>query len=436
MKKYFLNLTWMLGDRVLMLVYQLFIFAAIKRIYGLDTLGAWSTINNLSQLLMSIFMLGIDLIVIKKIIENKDSAGKEIGSAIVVQIIGAMIYATIFYLIIIFYYSNLERVMLYFWVFVVANFFSIFAKSIFWHYNALLESKYRATTIITSILISFGIMIVITKYNPELIFYSYAIYYVIQFSFSLLIYFIFFKQRSKWKFSSSSSLAYLKVGSKLMISTLSVAIFVQADTLMLEKLSGIKEVGIFSAALRVSSIWFFAAGVIASAFFPKIVAIKDKQDDSLFLLRWMTGCVLILSIFSAIFINLFGGKILELLYGGDMTESSRVLSIHIWSGVFIFMGAFSSKWLYAHNEINLEIYKTLIAAVFNVIANFIVIPSYGAVGASFVSLVSYFLANILFFAFVKRTRPVLFSQLSSFRYLLSLKKFIKDCRRARCLFQS
>lgn len=436
MKKYLLNLLWMLADRILMLIFQLYVFAAIKRLYDLDTLGAWSTVNNLSQLLISVFMLGIDLIVIKKIVEKKNDVGKEIGSAILVQILGAGVYAILFYCIIIYQYLHIERVMLFYWVFVISNFFSIFAKSIFWHYSATLESKFRAITIISSVAISFSIMFLITKKFPELIFYSFAIYYIIQFFLSVLIYFIFFKQSSFWKFSIESSKDYLKVGSKLIISTLSVAIFVQADTLMLEKLAGISEVGVFSAAVRVSSIWFVAAGIIASAFFPKIVALKDNSQDSLFLLKWMTGCVLLISISAAIFVSLFGVYILNFLYGDGMSASAHVLSIHIWSGIFIFMGAFSSKWLYAHNEINLEIYKTVIAAIFNIVANIFIIPIHGAVGASYVSLISYLIANVLFFGFVKRTRPIILFQLKSFGYIFSFKSFFADYRRARCLFQS
>ncbi len=436
MKKYILNLLWMLGDRVSMLVFQLYVFSSIKRLYDLNTLGSWSTINNLSQILMSVFMLGIDIVVIKRIVENNDGAGKEIGSAFFIQIIGMVVYSLIFFFIVITFYNNIERGVLFYLVFVLSNFFSIFAKTIFWHYSALVESKYRAVTIISSILISFSITYTLVQFKTESIFYALAIYYFIQCIIAIAIYFIFFKKKVAWAFERSTSLMYFKIGSKLIISTLSVAIFVQADTLLLEKLVGVDEVGIFNAALRISTIWFFVAGIIANAFFPKIVGIKNDPASSMLMLRWMTGVVLFLTVFASIVVMIFGQYMITFLYGSDMRAAYHVLSIHIWSSVFVFMGAFSSKWLYANNEINLDIAKTFIAALFNVIVNWFVIPKYGAIGASYVSLLSYFIANLLFFVFVTRTHKILISQLYSFKYFIFPSLFIKDFKRVKCLFQS
>ncbi|HIB6695978.1 TPA: hypothetical protein ACWXKB_005554, partial [Escherichia coli] len=81
MKKYLSNLLWLLSDRVFMLVFQLSLFASIKRIYGLDILGSWATIMNISQILLSLFLFGIDIVVVKRIVENPSSTGTEIGCA-------------------------------------------------------------------------------------------------------------------------------------------------------------------------------------------------------------------------------------------------------------------------------------------------------------------------------------------------------------------
>lgn len=436
MKKYLFNLIWMLADRFLMLVFQLYIFVSIKRLYDLEILGGWSTINNLSQLLMSLFMLGIDVVVVKRIVETKERAGVEIGSAITIQFFGAIAYSIFFWLIIRAFYQDIAHVNTYFIVFVVANFFSIFSKTIFWHYSALVESKFRAITIMLSMVFGFGFTFLANLQWPELIFFSFAFYYFVQFLVAVAIYFFYFDRRVLWRYDKTITKSYLVVGSKLIISTLSVAIFVQVDSLMLEKFSGVEEVGVFNAALKISTIWFFMAGVIASAFFPKIIHLKSRKSDCLFLLQWMITLVIYLTLFASIFITIFGGYILQVLYGEPMVASAKVLSIHIWSSLFVFMGAFSSKWLYANDEINLDIYKTVVAAVFNVALNLLVIPAYGAVGASVVSLASYFIANFLFFLFIKRVRSIFVLQCQALLAVFNPLGVFRDYRKIKCLFQS
>jgi O-antigen/teichoic acid export membrane protein len=118
-----------------------------------------------------------------------------------------------------------------------------------------------------------------------------------------------------------------------------------------------------------------------------------------------------------------------------MDQAIVVLSIHIWSSIFVFMGAFSSKWLFANNEINIEVTKTVIAALFNVIANYFFIPYYGAIGASIVSMFAYFIANILVLALLKKTRIIILEQIKSFVYVIHPLKYYRDCRKAICLFR-
>lgn len=435
MKKYILNLIWMLSDRVLMLAFQLYVFSSIKRNFGTEVLGGWATINNLSQILISLFMLGIDIVVIKRIVEDKSAAGKEMGSAITIQVAGAIFYSVILLFIIKLFYNNIQFVWLYYSVFVIANLLSIFAKSIFWHYSALLEARLRAITIITSIILSFATVVLINQYKPQVIFLSFAVYYFLQLIISMFIYYFVFSEKARWSISRECINVYLRSGSKLIISTLSVAIFVQADTLMLEKLSGLHEVGIFNAALRISTIWFFVAGIVSTAFFPKIVDAKKNSSESLFLMKWMTGSLLIATLIISVLVTIFGKYIVWFLYGKDMDQAIIVLSIHIWSSIFVFMGAFSSKWLFANNEINIEVTKTVIAALFNVIANYFFIPYYGAIGASIVSMFAYFIANILVLALLKKTRIIILEQLKSFVYVIHPLKYYRDCRKAICLFR-
>lgn len=425
----------MLSDRVLLLVFQLTLFASIKRVYGLESLGQWATLSNIAQLLLSFFLLGIDVVVVKRIIDHPQDASKEIGSTLLIQSIGIFIFSIVMYGIVEAYYSYISNAYILLLIIIISNAFSLFAKVIFLHYSALVESRYRAFTIIMSAAISY-IFLWVCIMNEWYIYYSLAFYYIVQSCIALFIYAFLFKQAVKWRADKKVIKYYLSIGSKLLVSTVSVSLFAQCDVILIEKISGATDAGAYSAALRISAIWFMCAGIIANAFFPKIVQLSHKHNAGSFeFLEWMCGVIVIISCLVALLTSIFAPYIMSIIYGEGMLLSAQILIIHIWTGIFIFLGAFSSKWLYATNQIKFDIYKTLFAAVINVFFNLLIIPSSGAKGAAFVSLFTYFIANFLFFFFVKELRSMFMLQLKSFAYILKPAKLFSDYKKVKCLFQ-
>ncbi len=85
--------------------------------------------------------------------------------------------------------------------------------------------------------------------------------------------------------------------------------------------------------------------------------------------------------------------LIELLFGGDFLESSSVLRVHIWAAIAVFLGVASSQYLTNEGLQKLSLYRTLIGLVINILLNLLLIPAYGAVGASIATLISYFFAT-------------------------------------------
>jgi O-antigen/teichoic acid export membrane protein len=105
--------------------------------------------------------------------------------------------------------------------------------------------------------------------------------------------------------------------------------------------------------------------------------------------------------------------IIHLLYGEAYTQAVNVLIIHIWTGVFVFLGVASGKWFTAENLQMLAFWRTFYGMVFNVIFNLFMIPKYGIQGAAIATLLSYFIAGLLFDFFNNTTKPVFFMKLNT-----------------------
>ena len=98
--------------------------------------------------------------------------------------------------------------------------------------------------------------------------------------------------------------------------------------------------------------------------------------------------------------------VVEFLYGKEYLGSSSVLIIHIWTGVFVFLGVASSKYLLAENFIRKTFYRTFIGALLNIILNYYLIRIIGIQGAAISTLVSQFFVAYLYDYFDKDLRNI------------------------------
>jgi O-antigen/teichoic acid export membrane protein len=102
--------------------------------------------------------------------------------------------------------------------------------------------------------------------------------------------------------------------------------------------------------------------------------------------------------------------------------ASTVLSIHIWAGVFVFLGVASSNYLIAENLTKITFYRTLAGVTVNIFLNLILVPFYGIMGAAFATLVSQFVSAFFSNLFFKKSRIIFIMFLKSLNLFILFKK--------------
>jgi O-antigen/teichoic acid export membrane protein len=131
-----------------------------------------------------------------------------------------------------------------------------------------------------------------------------------------------------------------------------------------------------------------------------------------------------LSLPTAIVITFVSPLIYKLLFNHEYAYAAPVLSVHIWSGVFVFLGAASSQYLIAENLSKLTFVRTGVGAIVNIGLNLILIPKMGMMGAAIATLAAYASAPIftIFIPKVSEQGMMMFRSL----FLISLfRKIIK-----------
>ena len=220
---------------------------------------------------------------------------------------------------------------------------------------------------------------------------------------------------STWRFSFARILRLFNDSWPLILSGVTVMIYMRIDQVMLGQMLGDESVGVYTAALRISEVWYFIPTAIIVSVFPSIVAAK-KHSEALYLRRMQSlyNLMVLLALAVAIPLTLLSPWIIQFLFGNSYSSAGPVLAIHIWGSVFVFLGLASSSSYLVENLQLLALARTLVGALINIVANLLLIPTLGIIGAAIGTLLSQIAAAFLFDAFYAKTRPHFWMKLKSF----------------------
>jgi len=206
-------------------------------------------------------------------------------------------------------------------------------------------------------------------------------------------------------FNKSTAVDLLRDSWPLILSGMVIAIYMKIDQVMIMEMMDAEAVGQYAAAVRISELWYFIPMVIASSLFPAIINAKAQSEELYYArLQKLYDLMVWMAIAIALPMTFLSDWVVNLLYGGQYNQAGSVLMIHIWAGVFVFLGVASGKWLLSENLQIYSIINTSIGAIVNVGLNYILIPKIGISGAAWATLISYFIAAYLCLLLSKKTR--------------------------------
>lgn len=179
------------------------------------------------------------------------------------------------------------------------------------------------------------------------------------------------------------------------------------DMLMLGSMVGDAAVGIYSAATRVSEVWYFVPTAIASSVTPMLIL--ARQSNSALYLRRLSMLLHLLAgiaLLIAVPVTFLAGPIVHLLFGPQYAAAGPVLALHIWAALFVFLGVGQNCWVLAEGLMMLALPRTILGAVLNILLNIVLIPRYGPLGAAIATVIAYAVSAVFVNALDPRTREI------------------------------
>jgi PST family polysaccharide transporter len=195
---------------------------------------------------------------------------------------------------------------------------------------------------------------------------------------------------------------------------MAVMIYLRIDMVMLKFMQNDAAAGIYAAATRVSEVWYFIPVAIVSSVSPAIIRSRDNPATYTSRLHRLFVVMILISVVIGAGIACASDWIVQVLYSSTYKGAARVLAVHIWASVFVFLGVAQSPWNVAENLLKPSMYRTIAGAISNILLNLYLIPRYSAFGAAIATVVSYAISGVFANAFDLRTRAIFYLQLKSF----------------------
>nr|WP_299067412.1 flippase [uncultured Allomuricauda sp.] len=424
--KYLRNTSWLMGEKVIRLFIALTVGVLVTRYLGPQKFGILSYAQSFVGLFAAFSSLGLGDILVRELVKSKENNKALLGTAFGLQTLGSTL---IMLCLLVFVYFNdnesiTNKIILILGLTTFLQSFGVIAH----YFNSLVKSKFGAIPGLIGVFVSACIKLICIWQQAPLIYFVYILAFDVFFLMMGQLYFYYKEGNTifKWKFSLNTAKGLLKDSWPLILSSIVISIYMKVDQIMIQEIMDNSSVGQYSAAVRLSEAWYFIPTIICSSLFPAIINAKIKSNE-LYLSRLQNlyDLMVILGLVIVLPVLLFGDWAILLLYGDAFNQTSSVLKIHIWAGVFVFLGVANQKWFISENLQAYNIICLGLGMVTNVLLNLFLIPTYGIYGAAFATLISQFVASVLTPVVFKKTRPSFFMMLRSLFFINGLGKLLK-----------
>jgi Membrane protein involved in the export of O-antigen and teichoic acid len=413
-RRYGINTAWLFTEQVLRLIAGFLVGVWVARYLGPEKFGLFSYALAFVSIFQGIAKLGLDGIVVRDLVQEPEKRDVYLGTSFWLKLIGGVITFLIITIILfiqsIFTSNFFTETNIYILIIAFGIIFQSF-EVIDFYYQAKVQAKYISIRRIIQLIFSSIIKICLVLIGADLIWFVLVSLFDI-ISLSIMGWLIYRSQglpNFVRYFDIEIGKKLLKDSWPLLLSGIAISIYMRIDQVMIKNMLGDREVGLYSAAMRLVEVWYFIPMIITQSVFPAIVNAKKISEDLYYKrLQQLFSLLIWMAIFIAITISIFSKQIIYFLYGEKFTEASIVLAISVWASLFVFVGVGSSKFLLAENLQNLAFYRTFYGMIINIILNFILIPSYGIQGAAIATLINQAAVAYLFDMFNKETRKIFF----------------------------
>ncbi len=416
------NAGWQVSDRLLRMGVGVFVSVWIARALGPADFGALGWMQALAGLFLALTSLGLGEIMVRELVRAPDDAPELMGTALAMQLVGGSIgYGLLILTVLLLRPGEGDTLLL---ALVLGIGLVAQASDVvrYWH-DARLESRY-------AIWVTNGVFVLVSAVRVALLLagaplIAFAVMISVEAVLTAAALLVLQQRRRggmqpggmqqvgmHWRPRLARASALLRESWPLLFASIAVLINMRIDQVMLGAMSSETAVGLYTAAVRLSEIWYFVPMVIIASAYPALVAVHGKDERAeAWQWRRLYALMFWMALAAGVGASLLAGPVVVMLFGSDYAAAGDVLEVHIWSGLAVCVGSVWSKWMLLEGKLRMTLFVHVVSAALNIGCNLWLIPDYGAMGAAIATLVASLLSA--FIGFFLHRPAVVFGHLAA-----------------------
>ena len=394
------------GDVIFRLI-SLFVIIYLARYLGTVGFGKYSFVFAYLTFFGVITDLGLRDILVREMSRDPSSAPKLFGNAYIIRLL-LTIFAVAFSVIVITSISYPEDTTTYIYIAAFTLLFISFSDFYGTIFQTNLRMEYAIFAKLVFKVLSAGLIFWIIFSHGTLM--QVIIALVFSEMVKTLINYLFSRKFVRPRFEIDFALwkYFFKEALPLALTSVIWVIYYRIDVVMLSMMMGDAEVGLYSAAYKLSEPFSFIPYALLVPLFPVMSAsFKTSEERLIKSYRLSFKYLLIIMLPIAMGVSILSDKFIFLIYGAEFSGSAAALKILIWGLVLSSGSATFGNLFVSTGKQKLGTYITALSAFGNIALNFILIPLMSYVGASIASVITAFLAFTMGFYFISRNLRVL-----------------------------
>ncbi|MEG3840408.1 flippase [Microcoleus sp. herbarium14] len=400
------NLVKLLSDQILQVGLGVFVGVWVARYLGPTQFGFLNYATAVVSLFASAATRGLGTLVVRDIARDPECKEETLGTAFVIQLAGGIITLLVAAGAIAVLNPDDNLTLWLVGILAAATMFQSFETINFW-FQSQVQSKYTAVAKNSVALLVAGIRVGLIQVRAPLIAFAWVM--LAEVALAGLAIALVYQSRGNdfklWRVSWERGKQLLQESWPLVLSSLAVFIYSKIDLIMLGSLDK-TELGYYAVAVKLSEICDFLPVIIAAAIFPKLAQLRETNyAEYREKFQIYSDAMLFLWLGVAVPVSVLAPFIVQTLYGEQYAASSGVLSIYVWAQFGTNFGIARNTYFALEGQLRYNFYLTVAGSIFNIVLNSLLIPQYGALGATAATLITYFYVTILVNFYIKELKP-------------------------------
>lgn len=378
-KKIISNSFWIMFEKLIGIFGLIFVTSYVAKYIGPENFGKIALATTVFTFVQTLTWFGNQEILFKRVSKNKKLGLQYLYST---QRVRKLLFNFLSIPIMIFFYFYTDQLT---FIFSIATAIAVYfvTQDIYAIYNnAVLTSYINAIVNMIGLGLALLIRYIIAYYKWDIQLLAIPIVLVSLIPYLLKKYLFNKKDVARNIKNKGYTKYYFFAGSALVISTLSISLYTQINSLFLAALSSTYDLGLYVAALPIGMSWSFVNSAIITSVLSKIYQEKDYYKSYVMIAK-LNLIIIIVSSLIIITIAVIGKWLIIRLYGSDYLASYELLVILAFATMFSGLGTIAARLMVKEESYNYISRKMLLVALLSIPISFLMIKLYGIKGAAY-----------------------------------------------------